>query len=463
MLYGEPFLLTATLENLLSDGDGLRSALNWRGANSLRPCLRHWNVTKKGSTLLEHSADLVDITCANVRRFKTQSDEVTNANLALVEAAVRRRSTGAITATLLNTICQSRGLKYHEKGIMFDRIVRQLITKDVVTIDWVHTLLCDGCFSVEVRVLLERSLEKLGKGFPSVAASLKGWSFPRDKHVEMNVVHRVFDDFRNAYAEEHEKLKACASELLSVYGLMRQWVAVELAGEASMAMEIASFNSCCEVIDVILLTKRGKLTMANGSKRLQQAAQRHLESHKLCYGTQYIKPKHHWTFDVAEQWLSHLLVVDAFVIEKEHLTAKAFADRTCNTSEFEQSVLAGVLNSQVASLQKLGPQKELLGKSMPFPGFPGSRVADSLCIDGVTTSVDDFVYLGTRLGRVAACISEGDVFFFVVDAFAEVSRIANHSGNYACQGQRLVWNAHEARLALAWREVAPACFTVIFF
>ena len=34
---------------LLSDGDGLRLALQWMGSSSLHPCFRHWNVLKKGS------------------------------------------------------------------------------------------------------------------------------------------------------------------------------------------------------------------------------------------------------------------------------------------------------------------------------------------------------------------------------------------------------------------------------
>ena len=35
------------LSNLLSDGDGFRSALDWRGGSSLKPCFIHDNVLKK--------------------------------------------------------------------------------------------------------------------------------------------------------------------------------------------------------------------------------------------------------------------------------------------------------------------------------------------------------------------------------------------------------------------------------
>ncbi len=46
---GRPTLIFARLTNLLSDGDGLRMALDWRGHASLKACFRHYNVFKKDS------------------------------------------------------------------------------------------------------------------------------------------------------------------------------------------------------------------------------------------------------------------------------------------------------------------------------------------------------------------------------------------------------------------------------
>jgi hypothetical protein len=205
------------------------------------------------------------------------------------------------------------------------------------------------------------------------------------------------------------------------------------------------------------------LFRSRGSALLQQAAKRHLDKHKLCYGTDYIKPKHHWTFDVAEQWLEHLFVLDAFIIEKEHLEVRDIADRTVNTTCFERSVLAGQLNAQVKSLENLGPQEVLVGTSAPFPGFPAAQVADNFRLDGVTISVGDFVFLITTPGKVAACIKENDEYFFIVDLLGLAARISNHSGDYMFEGRRAVWSAKDARRALAWREAAPGCWTILIF
>ena len=42
-----PCLLWAKLHLLISDGDGLRQALDWNGHQSMKPCFRHWNVLSK--------------------------------------------------------------------------------------------------------------------------------------------------------------------------------------------------------------------------------------------------------------------------------------------------------------------------------------------------------------------------------------------------------------------------------
>ncbi len=40
-------MLFGGLSNLLSDGDGHRMGLDWKGASSLKPCFKHVNVFKK--------------------------------------------------------------------------------------------------------------------------------------------------------------------------------------------------------------------------------------------------------------------------------------------------------------------------------------------------------------------------------------------------------------------------------
>ena len=46
-IHGQPVLIFASLHNVLGDGEGLMKAFDWRGASSLKPCLRHYNVLRK--------------------------------------------------------------------------------------------------------------------------------------------------------------------------------------------------------------------------------------------------------------------------------------------------------------------------------------------------------------------------------------------------------------------------------
>ena len=56
MLQWQPVMLFASLTSILSDGDGLGTALDWKGHVSLKPCFKHINVFRKDSILQLTSA-----------------------------------------------------------------------------------------------------------------------------------------------------------------------------------------------------------------------------------------------------------------------------------------------------------------------------------------------------------------------------------------------------------------------
>ena len=68
---GAPLTIFANVKHLLGDGDGLRIALDWRGAASLKPCFRHGNVWKAGSDMANRIEGHVEHTCATFHGFPT--------------------------------------------------------------------------------------------------------------------------------------------------------------------------------------------------------------------------------------------------------------------------------------------------------------------------------------------------------------------------------------------------------
>ena len=110
----QPCMLWARLRCLFSDGDGLRAALDWSGASSVKPCFRNWNVLSKddASGRLRHATDeYVDIAEHDPSKFKVwpRADFEEMADL-LVEAEATQLAGGMPKARLIE---MRRGLGFN--------------------------------------------------------------------------------------------------------------------------------------------------------------------------------------------------------------------------------------------------------------------------------------------------------------------------------------------------------------
>ena len=243
----------------------------------------------------------------------------------------------------------------------------------------------------------------------------RDWSFQKH-NSKGRQVYRIFSASRRNKDEEHDKLRASASELLSMYTLLRLWAETEIGDKKEVALERSSFDASCSVIDVILMAKRQLLTMPFAGRLLKQRVTNFMQRHKRAYGTAYVRPKHHWMFDVAEQFLIDPQVFDQFIIERLHLSVKLHADRCDNTRRYERSVLSGVLNSQIAALRLMKGDCCLLDcQTGTLPGFDHAVVGDNMDCFGMHLSVDDIVAHSQAMGRICACISELGMFLVIVE------------------------------------------------
>lgn len=159
--------------------------------------------------------------------------------------------------------------------------------------------------------------------------------------------------------------------------------------------ELASFAAACRCIDLLQVAKRGVAASGEVAAELARASAEHLEIHKAAYGTTHLRPKHHWVMDVPAQICRDGLVLDSFIIERIHLQVKSVAEHIRNTTCFERSVLAGVLNLQAQRLSKAFQQVGLEGRQVPWPGTQDVLVSDRMA------------YLGLKVARacVAACVA----------------------------------------------------------
>ena len=141
---GRHYVVFARLRVLMSDGDGLRKGLGWKGASGIRASIIHSNMLKKGSDLAWRAPGFVEITCCDHRLLHKTTPEEFHHSCDLVAAAHARHRDGDITKTLLENIEKTEGIRYVPGGLAYDLRLRRLGFFEAITVDWVHTWLQDG-------------------------------------------------------------------------------------------------------------------------------------------------------------------------------------------------------------------------------------------------------------------------------------------------------------------------------
>ena len=449
---GSPVLIFAKLKILMSDGDGLRLAYNWKGASSIKPCLKHSNVLKRGSGLACRCAGYVEITEHDYKKFHKTTTAEFHLALDKVAAAHRARAELRMRQELHNQICKTQGFNYCYGGLPFDEALRRagVDVFQASRVDWVHSALQDGALSIEIHLFIS-ACDRVGKGYRDVEQYFKqAWQFPKYLRSKGVSLYRIFCDYRRNSHGEMEKLKASASEVVGMYSILRHWAESEIGDAPELASELAALRVGCKAIDIILLAKRKVLPMEQAGKSLQEAIRSWYELHKSVYGDEHFKPKHHWMFDIAEQFLldEENEVFDQLVIERLHLAVKDHGERVDNLRQYERSILAGVLNAQIGHVRKLRQGCALTDETVvSLPGYDHAYLADNMDVLGMNISVGDFVMRQCIAGKVCGCVEELNVLFAIVEPIELLHSGAYYRGRWQSTGRLLLWRAVELEQA----------------
>lgn len=174
--------------------------------------------------------------------------------------------------------------------------------------------------------------------------------------------------------------------------------------------------------------------------------------HQAAHGKELLKPKHHWLMDIPDQILRSQLVLDAFVVERQHLLVRRIADHCDNLTAFEESVMASVANVQLREAQEMVIGDRLLGPTAALAEMPHVLVARQLTIFHCTIGVDEIVFRGSSAGVVRACALEDSVLFLFVAEMAREREVAPRAIEFRRTSSLVVWRASEVRQCTAWRE-----------
>jgi hypothetical protein len=420
-------------------------------------------IMSEDSDLAHRKPGYVEITCSEPSLFRLWSARDLAQSVDLLQAAAIRHRAGTMTNASFLSAQQVIGLNCNPLGLIADIELRDHINPiECCTYDWLHNMLQDGTFTLEASSFIVACEHAGLTTWKSVQTFLQdaAWSYPVAARTKCRQLHRVFDEIRTPRGEDH-RLRCSASELLGLYGLLRHFVETEIGEHAAVALKRASFDAACESLDMILLAKAGVLDVVATCDPLRAVMAKHLRLHQAAYGTEHIKPKHHWNLDMAEQLKRDKCILDAFIIERIHLQVKRIAEHVKHTHAFERSVLAGVLNVALRVSHDCESTDGLRKPIMPLPGMEGAFIADHVRVFGMQVSIGDVVFYGGVSGKVVACIAEGGDLFVLVDTMHRIAERSPHSANWALSGNREAWFASHLEPALAWHDEPDTTVLVV--
>jgi hypothetical protein len=444
---GKPVVIFARLTNMLTDGEGLAKSLQWKGASSLKTCFRHWNVLMRGSDLACRGHGFVEMSCPDPALFKRSTNRSVGEVVDLLLAGRASLRAGTITKTAFEEIEKASGFSVTSEGLLADANLRPHVLK-ASTFDWMHTALADGTLSVETWLLVVTCEQKIGVGMPQLEEYFRlDWKCPKALQQKSRYLYNVWSVNRKSKL----KLKCSCSEMMGLYKLLLHFVETRIASNPAVAPEVESFRACCKTVDIILRAKR-RTDPGSVAAALEAAISHHMRLHVTVYGDAHIKPKHHWMFDVAEQFRRDPFILDMFVVERLHLDIKRVAENVKNTRNFERSVLARKVAMQATVLdgESLEFHTKLLGDVQPFPGVEGAFFSGAVFTDGLVFNADDVVLRDGVVGVATAFVNEGGEFMAVVREFALVRRISDDSACWRFARVSQFWSLADVTLAAAW-------------
>ena len=222
-VFGQQQLLHARVHTLISDGDGLRQALQWMGASALKPCFRHWNVFNPQSDLAHRCPSArryVEGTCTDASLFCTWSSEDMRTAADILILARERHAAGDIPFARIEEIQRAYGYKFTAGGIVADRELGAIIDwPSAFHYDWVHVMLAGGVLPTATWGVL-KGLDAAGlPGQQALHAFLDGWRCPlaaQSGSRDVGKLGRFFDERSRDENNKREGLRCSASELLAV-------------------------------------------------------------------------------------------------------------------------------------------------------------------------------------------------------------------------------------------------------
>jgi len=411
---------------LLSDHEGIRSALGCKGASGFKPCIKCRNVL-----MLHRAEDIpshVDVSCSDPEQFLRQTQRDVDDVFDILQRQTtrkKREETEVMLGFKLSSLAESP---------LTQRNLRGFFSLEHVQFDSMHHLFSNGLVAQELGLWFSRahqmagvSVEHMTRYMQIAWAPLKGGQIdpPRaDKHFTSKL-WRLDQDFRGDAQACLEVLPLCVA-----YG-------EEMCRGRYAGMESA-LNSLAALHAVVICLKACKDSVTAAS-RLLVLQREHMQRFVDAYTTGERRPKLHYSLHLAEQMQERGRPFDAFVCERKHRHFKSICNGKLNQpgkANFARSALLELVSMELAtpqSVSKLETQlqgsassscalSKLLGSCKPV------QVASALEHRGIRYGKGQFFLLpNSKAMEVLSAVQAGDTFFLLVTMLEPVGD-QNHPG-----------------------------------
>lgn len=426
------------------------SAWQSKTASGLRPCLKCQNVMMKGADLLNYENDdgyLVSICCADATKF----DLLAEADYAVIADALKDAAAEAELSGVhapLDREEKASGFTFHAEGLLQAQDLREHVNVCTTYNDGMHTMYgSGGSVSIEIGLFIDalRKHVSLASVQDMIRADWHAASFVKTFKGSGNA-------WRPAGLLSEQKLspthyRGSASEVLCLVPLL-SWLAYSLQAEGvapELEEHYKSFLAVCNVSREYQLLKH--TSFRDSGSQLKEAISKHLVLFREAYGDDFVKPKHHLDFHVADQFDIDGVIIDCWPGERKNHDFKKLVDsgNLKKLTGLERLALGRLLNAQRSRMeQNTNMFQDHLGPSKACP-----ELQEALGLADVQLA--KWVMLGTDTAYV------NDILLLSDDSAVQVVACASLDGRLGCVVKKLDF-LRKAGNAHWWRPSSDVCF-----
>ena len=339
----------------------------------------------------------------------------------------------------LKTWSQAAGIDWSEKALLASPTLRKQNLLQPISQymhDFMHGLASNGVLNW-VTFLLIQALSDYGE--VDIWKQLHGfvtlWVHPKKGKV---AVHRLFDTKAVESHKKAGKFKCSASEMLGVCEFLAYYVELCCLPHGLCTSACQCFLAWCKVLNYCV----GIPSLQRPChKHLLQLVEQALASTINAGWSQEFRPKMRWALHFCDALKLHGQLPGVWSLERKHKDTRKHANLLCNTSAYENSLLASVIAEHIHSLEThmecfrdgyfLGNVRKPTKKMMNALQSSGLLFVGSNCMcassckvsSGATITNGDVVYLQSA-PTLPFCA--GQVHCFLQFSFGEVALVEKY-------------------------------------